>query len=202
MTGKKLGQISRLDGSGQRLHPLVVVSSCPSKAFWPDRCRPGWGSRIGVGSRRGRALIRANGLARNPRQNSWSQPLYLIYPMKTMLFVAFLVTVPVRGEASGSSAMREKLHAKIVESHPAPAPATPSDEKKESENAVVVMEPVVVGEPDHVRALDRLMTRKRQEKAERRFVFTKGGTIYSNSRLELGGKWVPEDGWKFLKISW
>ena len=126
-----------------------------------------------------------------------------------MLLISFLAAVPVRGEEPGAATVRQKLHAKIMESVPPPPPAKPSGEKKEDEDAagsVVVMKPFVVSESKSDRNVAAAMARESQKEKEEKFSLAKGGTLYrkdiGNRRIEIGGWWTAGKGWEFLKISW
>ena len=116
-----------------------------------------------------------------------------------------LVTGRVLGEEPGSATVRQRLHAKIKESVALAAPAKPSADRKEGEDAagsVVVMKPFVVSESKGDRQVELAMAREEQKVKAERFTAVKGGTIYKGNRMEIGSWWAPGAGWSFLKISW
>lgn len=122
--------------------------------------------------------------------------------MKWLLLPAVLMTVPMWGEEAVAPSAREKLLARIIESLPPPAPAQPAEAKPEPEIAVLVLEPMVVSGSSGAGKLGKLLADEKQRQEAESFSPGKGGTLYRNERLELGGWWSRETGWHFLKLKW
>ncbi len=119
---------------------------------------------------------------------------------RPLVFIVFLVG-SLSAEEFGSRDMREKVRARIIESLP-PAPDRPAFVPLESEEPVLVLEPIVVSESRGVRELAKQVAEDRQRREAEQFTPLKGGKIYSNDRLEVGGWWEPGKGWRFLKLKW
>ena len=145
--------------------------------------------------------------------------------MRKMLVLAVLVLVPAHSEESVSPTVRQKLHAKLIESLPlfqkppedmvrAEVPAIfarpPAAQefglgdflrKKAEDGSAVVMAPFIVSESTR----DLAASIAKQTPKEP-FSVMKGGTIYSKDigrvRMELGSWWAPHRGWSFLNFSW
>ncbi len=122
--------------------------------------------------------------------------------MKLLLLSVAILSLSLRADEPRPQTMREKLRAKIIESLPPPQPAMPPEEKKESESAVVVMKPMVVSESNRARQAELMIAHEKQKKEDQRFSTTKGGTLFSNDRIEVGGWWQEDQGWSFLNLKW
>ena len=123
--------------------------------------------------------------------------------MRTLLLITALAAVTVRGDEASAPTMRQKLHAKIMESAPATAPPKPSDDQKGDEEAVppVVMRPVIVSESKLVREVTAALDREKQNRQEERFSPLKGGKIANLGPMQLGSWFAPGEGWTFLRLN-
>lgn len=123
--------------------------------------------------------------------------------MRTLLLITALAAVTVRGDEASAPTMRQKLHAKILESAPAPAPPKPSVDQKDDEEAVptVVMKPVIVSESKLVREVTAALDREKQNRQEERFSPLQGGKIANLGPMQLGSWWAPGKGWTFLRLN-
>lgn len=123
--------------------------------------------------------------------------------MRTLLLITALAAVTVRGEEASVPTIRQKLHAKIMESAPPPAPPKPPADQKDDEAAVppVVMKPLVVSESKLVREVTAALDPKKQNRQEERFSPLAGGKIANLGPMQLGGWWTPGEGWTFLRLN-
>lgn len=121
--------------------------------------------------------------------------------MKWLLLLALLTAGPLRSEEAPAPSVREKLRARIIETLPPPQ-AGQTEAKPEKDDAVLVLEPMVVTESRGVRELAKALADDKQRQEAERFSAVKGGKIYSSERLDVGGWWSPATGWTFLKIKW
>ena len=124
-------------------------------------------------------------------------------PMRTLLLITALAAGTVQGEEASGPTMRQKLHAKIMESAPPSAPPKPSADLKNDGEAVpaVAMKPMVVSESKVVREVTAALEREKQNRQEERFSPMDGGKIVSIGRLQVGGWWDPSEGWTFLRLN-
>jgi hypothetical protein len=123
--------------------------------------------------------------------------------MRKLLLITALAAVTAHGEEAGAPTMRQKLHARIMESAPPPAPAKSSALQNGGEEAVpaVVMNPVVVSESKLVREVTAALEREKQNRQEERFSPLQGGKIANLGPMQLGGWWIPGEGWTFLRLN-
>lgn len=142
---------------------------------------------------------RANGTTtRNAARGEQSQTLY---PMRTLLLISVLASVAARGAEAGVPTLRQKLHAKILESVPPPPPPMPVTEQKEAAGPPVTMKSVIVSESKVIRDAVAAVERKDQERREQQFTPLNGGTLYNIGGMQLGGWWAPGEGWTFLRLN-
>jgi hypothetical protein len=121
--------------------------------------------------------------------------------MRTLLLISVLASVTLRGTEATVPTVRQKLHAKILESvPPSPSPKPPS-ETKEIEAPAVVMKPVVVSESKLIREVAAAIDREEKDRREERFTPLNGGKIYSIGRVQIGGWFSPTEGWTFLRLN-
>lgn len=122
--------------------------------------------------------------------------------MRTLLLISVLTTsVAVHGAEGRSPTVREKLHAKIMESVPPPPPLKPSTDQKQAVELPVMMKPVIVSDSKLIRAVAAAIEREEQDRREEQFSALNGGKIYSIGRLQIGGWWLPGEGWTFLRFN-
>ncbi|HEX2861795.1 MAG TPA: hypothetical protein VHN79_09145 [Lacunisphaera sp.] len=122
--------------------------------------------------------------------------------MKWLLLVAVWSVSPLQGEeAPATLSVREKVKARIVESMP-PAPAESPASDPAPDDSLFVLEPMVVSESRAVRELERTLVSEQERRKAEAFSTLKGGTIFRNERMEVGGWWTPSSGWQFLKLKW
>lgn len=122
--------------------------------------------------------------------------------MRTLLHVIAFAAVTVQGEEAIGPNMRQKLHAKIMESAPPPArPKSSADPKDEEAPPPVVMKPVIVSESKLVREVTAALDREKQNRQEERFAPLEGGKIANLGPMQLGGWWTPDEGWTFLRLN-
>ena len=120
--------------------------------------------------------------------------------MRLLLVIAF-AAVTVQGEGESGPTMRQKLHAKIMESVPPPAPPKSSADQKDEAPPPIVMKPVVVSEAKLVREITAALEREKQNQQEERFSPLEGGKIANLGPMKLGGWWTPDEGWTFLRLN-
>jgi hypothetical protein len=122
-------------------------------------------------------------------------------PVKMFLLIIALTTVGA--EEAGTASMRQKLHAKILESAPPAAPPKPPSQEKDAEEPppAVVMKPVVVSESKLVREVTAALDREKQNRQEERFSPLEGGKIDNIGPMQVGGWWTPDEGWTFLRLN-
>lgn len=143
-----------------------------------------------------------------------------------MLLLAAVVALSARGAETSVSAVRQVLHAKLVESLPPFPAAKPPEtlvfpaifarppanlesgygnkpERVSTEEAPLVMSPFIVSEHWRDRALRADIARQTQPET---FSPVSGGTLYTKDlgrvRMDVGGWWSPRQGWSFLRFSW
>ena len=99
--------------------------------------------------------------------------------------------------------MRQKLHARIMESVSSPASPKPSVNQKEDEAAAppVVMKPVIVSESKLLREVTAALDREKQNRQEEGFSPLQGGKIANLGPMQLGSWWTPGEGWTFLRLN-
>ena len=137
-------------------------------------------------------------VGRNAPLISQSQNLY---PMRAILLISVLTSVAVSGSEASAPSVREKLHAKIMESVPPPAPPKPSTEQKEAVESPVTMKPVIVSDSKLMRAVAAAIEREEKDRREEQFSALNGGKIYSIGRVQIGGWWSAGEGWTFLRLN-
>jgi hypothetical protein len=121
--------------------------------------------------------------------------------MRTFLLISVLTSVAVHGAEGRSPTVREKLHAKIMESVSPPPPPKPSTDQKQAVELPVMMKPVIVSDSKLIRAVAAAIEREEQDRREEQFSALNGGKIYSIGRLQIGGWWLPGEGWTFLRFN-
>jgi hypothetical protein len=94
--------------------------------------------------------------------------------------------------------MREKLRAKLMEDALAIA-AKPVPKVKAADESVIILERLTVVESHHYRQLETAIERDGRRQKEEQLSIIKGGTIYTGSRLEIGG-WMEGDDWVFMRL--
>ncbi len=123
--------------------------------------------------------------------------------MRWLLLFAVGLAGLMCGQETSSAGMREKVRVRIVDSLPAsPLPAKSAETTPPPEEAVLVLEPIVVTESRGVRELAKALADDRQRQEARRFTATQGGTIHRSERVEVGSWWSPDTGWQILKFKW
>lgn len=117
-----------------------------------------------------------------------------------VMTLCLLTAVAARGADASAPTVREKLHAKIMESLPPPPPPKPKPPGEEQESAIppLRMQPVVVSDSKLVRAVTAEMERHEQDRRDARFTPLEGGKLVNLGRLQLGSWWSPGGGWVFL----
>ena len=123
--------------------------------------------------------------------------------MRALLLIPALIAVTVRSEDATAPTMRQKLHAKILESAPPPASPVPSTDQTAEVDAIpaVVMKPIVVSESKLMREVTAALDREKQNRQEERFAPLAGGKIANVGPMQLGGWFVPGEGWTFLRLN-
>lgn len=117
-----------------------------------------------------------------------------------MLLLSVFTAATVRGGESKSVPMREKLHARIVEFLPPQPPTAEIAVQSELALDIVEIEPLVVTDSPILRQLAAKIERDTQKLKDAQFSPIKGGTIYRNSRFEIG-TWGDRSGLTLLKMS-
>jgi hypothetical protein len=131
----------------------------------------------------------------------WPRSRRVPTPMRTFLLISVLMSVAGRGAEESALTMRGKLHARIMEIVPSPPPPKPSSDQNEAAESPVVMKPVIVSESKVIRAVTASIEREEQNRREEQFSPLNGGKIYSIGRLQIGGWWLPGEGWTFLRFN-
>jgi hypothetical protein len=123
--------------------------------------------------------------------------------MRTLLLITMVTVVTVQGEEASAPTMRQKVHAKIMESAPPPVPPRPSADENDGEKPAppVVMKPVIVSESKLVREVTAALDREKQNRQEERFTPLQGGKIANIGPMQLGGWWSVDEGWTFLRLN-
>jgi hypothetical protein len=122
--------------------------------------------------------------------------------MRTMLLMSVFAAAAVRADESSAVSMRRKLHAQIVASLPTPRPAAealdiPALDTLDDE--LVEIEPLIVVDSPVLRQLAAKIERDRQTIKDAQFSPVKGGTIYKNTRFEIG-TWADPAGLTLFKM--
>lgn len=123
--------------------------------------------------------------------------------MKPILFCAALAASLASAAEPTGSESTEKANVSVPEatpSNPASPAATPAQTAPE---APVVLAPYVVNAPrDRTIDLARTLDAQKQQRAAEKFSTVRGGTLYANDRVKVGGWWNPTSGWSFLSLKW
>jgi hypothetical protein len=77
--------------------------------------------------------------------------------------------------------------------------AKPVPEIKAADESVIILERSTVVESYNYRQLETAIDRDGRRQKEEQFSIIKGGTIYTGSRLEIGG-WMEGDDWVFMRL--
>jgi len=121
-------------------------------------------------------------------------------PMRTMLLISVFTAVTIHGEEPTPVPMRQKLHAKILETLPPPPPAIEPAAQNELDLEIVEIEPLVVTDSPVLRQLAAKIESDTQKLQDAQYSPIKGGTIYKNSRIEIG-TWGDRSELTLLKMS-
>jgi hypothetical protein len=119
--------------------------------------------------------------------------------MRTMLLISVFTAVTIHGEEPTPVPMRQKLHAKILETLPPPQPEKKPAAQNELDLEIVEIEPLVVTDSPVLRQLAAKIERDTQQAKDAQFSPIKGGTIYKNSRFEIG-TWGDRSGLTLFKM--
>jgi hypothetical protein len=117
-----------------------------------------------------------------------------------MLLISVFTAATIRGEEPTPAPMRQKLHAKILETLPTPPPAKEPTAQNELDLEIVEIEPLVVTDSPILRQLAAKIESDAQKQKDARFTPIKGGTIYKRGSLEIG-TWGGQSGLTLLKKS-
>lgn len=117
-----------------------------------------------------------------------------------MLLISVFTAATIRGEEPTPIPMRQKLHAKIMETLPPPQPAENSVSQDTYSDEIVEIEPMVVTNSPVLRQLAAKIERDTQKLKDAQFSPIKGGTIYKSSRFEIG-TWGAPAGLTLLKVT-
>ncbi len=123
-----------------------------------------------------------------------------LHPMRTMLLISVFTASTIHGEEPTPVPMRQKLHAKILETLPLPQPATEPAALSEVADDIVEIEPLVVTDSPVLRQLAAKIERDTQKQKDAQFSPIKGGSIYKRGSLEIG-TWAGPSGLTLLKMS-
>jgi hypothetical protein len=121
--------------------------------------------------------------------------------MRTLALILAFASVALRGAEESGSSVRQKLHAKIMDSLPPPTPEKPSTDLKEAGDSPVEMKPVIVSDSKLIRAVTAAIDRAEQDRRDEQFSTFDGGKIFSIGGLQVGGWWSPGEGWTFLRLN-
>jgi hypothetical protein len=116
-----------------------------------------------------------------------------------MLLISVFTAGTLRGDEQTPVPMRQKLHAKILETLPPPPPAKEPAARNELDLEIVEIDPLVVIDSPVLRQLAAKIERDTQKLKDAQFSPIKGGTIYKNSRIEIG-TWGDRSGLTLLKM--
>jgi hypothetical protein len=119
--------------------------------------------------------------------------------MRTLLVVSIVTSGWLRGADAGGLTMREKLHAKILETVPLPPAPTPAAVKNEEAAPVIMMQPVIVSDTKLIRAVTAAIDQAAEDRREEKFSPLAGGKIGTVAGMQVGGWWSPAEGWTFLR---
>ena len=117
-----------------------------------------------------------------------------------MLLISVFTAATIRGEEPTPALMRQKLHAKILETLPPPQLEKEPTAQNELDLEIVEIEPLVVTDSPVLRHLAAKIESDTQKLKDAQFSPIKGGTIYKNSRFEIG-TWGDRSGLTLLKMS-
>ena len=121
--------------------------------------------------------------------------------MRTLLMFSVLTSGLLRGADASALTVREKLHAKILESVSLLPPPTPPTEKKEAAVPVIMLQPVVVSDAKLIRAVTSAIEQAEEDRREEKFSPLAGGKIGTVAGMQVGGWWSPAEGWTFLRLN-
>ena len=122
--------------------------------------------------------------------------------MRLLLLLSLLTPVAANGAEATTPTLRQKLHAKIMESiPPLPPPKPPTEHPTPEVPPTVTMEPVIVSDSKLIRAVTAAIEREEQNRRDERFTALDGGKIYSFGPMQVGSWWSPSEGWTFLRLN-
>lgn len=105
-------------------------------------------------------------------------------------------------EEAAEPTLRQKLHAKIMESVPPPPPPKPSTDQAAPASAPpVILKAVIVSDSKLIQAVTESIDREAQNRRDQQFKPLDGGTLYSFGLVQIGSWYAPGEGWTFLRLN-